>query len=56
METSHPWTWLRRGIPFELFGFGYDDLHEVWDRYRDGLSAMVLLVRPPIPPTRNPTG
>ena len=41
------WTWLRRGIPFELFGFGYDDLHEVWDRYRDGLSAMVLLVRPP---------
>ena len=41
------WTWLRRGIPFELFGFGYDDLHEVWDRYRDGLSAMVLLVKPP---------
>ena len=46
-EGDEPiWTWLRRGIPFDLFGFGYDDLHEVWDRYRDGLSAMVLLVKP----------
>ena len=46
-EGDEPiWTWLRRGIPFDLFGFGYDDLHEVWDRYRDGLSAMVLLARP----------
>ena len=46
-EGDEPiWTWLRRGIPFDLFGFGYDDLHEVWDRYRDGLSAMVLLAKP----------
>ena len=42
-----PWTWLRRGIPFELMGFGYDGLHEMWDGYRDGLSALVLLVKPP---------
>ncbi len=42
-----PWTWLRRGIPFELMGFGYDGLHEMWDGYRDGLSALVLLAKPP---------
>ncbi len=42
-----PWTWLRRGVPFELMGFGYDALHELWDRYREGLSALVLLVKPP---------
>ncbi len=42
-----PWSWLRRGIPFELMGFGYDGLHEMWDGYRDGLSAMALLVKPP---------
>ena len=42
-----PWTWLRRGIPFELMGFGYDGLHEMWDGYREGLSAMALLVKAP---------
>ena len=41
-----PWSWLRRGIPFGLMGFGYDGLHEMWDSYRDGLAAMALLVRP----------
>ena len=41
-----PWTWLRKGIPFELMGFGYDGLHEMWNGYREGLSAMALLVRP----------
>ena len=56
-EGDEPiWSWLRRGIPFELFGFGYDDLHEVWDRYRDGLSAMVLLVRPPDSSYEEPDG
>ena len=42
-----PWTWLRRGIPFDLAGFGYDSLHELWDCCRDGLSALALLVKPP---------
>ena len=42
-----PWTWLRRGIPFELMGFGYDGLHEMWHGYREGLSALALLVKPP---------
>ena len=42
-----PWSWLRKGIPFELVGFGYDGLHEMWDGYREGLSALVLLVKPP---------
>ena len=42
-----PWSWLRRGIPFDLMGFGYDGLHEMWNGYRDGLSALILLVKPP---------
>ncbi len=42
-----PWTWLRKGIPFELMGFGYDGLHEMWDGYREGLSALTLLAKPP---------
>ena len=42
-----PWTWLRRGIPYELMGFGCDGLHEMWDGFREGLSAMALLVKPP---------
>ena len=41
-----PWSWLRRGIPFDLMGFGYDGLHEMWNGYREGISAMALLVRP----------
>ena len=40
-----PWSWLRQGIPFDLMGFGYDGLHEMWDGYREGLSAMALLVK-----------
>ena len=39
------WTWLRRGIPFDLMGFGYDGLHEMWDGYRDGISSLALLVK-----------
>ena len=42
-----PWTWLRRGIPYELMGFGCDGLHEMWDGYREGLSALVLLADSP---------
>ncbi len=38
-----PFTWLRRGIPFQLMGIGYDGLHEMWDGYREGLSALALL-------------
>ena len=46
-EEEPPWSWLRRGIPFELMGFGYDGLHEMWDGYREGLSSLVLLAQPP---------
>ena len=42
-----PFTWLRRGIPFQLMGIGYDGLHEMWDGYREGLSALALLSEPP---------
>ncbi len=41
-----PWSWLRRGIPFDLMGFGYDGMHELWHDYREGLSALVLPARP----------
>ena len=46
-EEDPPWTCLRRGIPFDLMGFGYDGVHEMWHGYREGLSALVLLARPP---------
>ena len=42
-----PWSWLRRGIPFDLMGFGYEGIHELWNGYRDGISALLLLVNPP---------
>ena len=42
-----PWSWMRRGIPFDLMGFGYEGLHELWNGYRDGISALLLLVNPP---------
>ena len=42
-----PWSWLRRGIPFDLAGFGYDTLHELWDCCSEGLAALALLVKPP---------
>ena len=46
-EDEPPWSWLRRGIPFDLMGFGYDGLHELWHGYREGISALLLLARPP---------
>ena len=46
-DEEPPWSWLRRGVPFDLMGFGYDGLHELWNGYRDGISALLLLVKPP---------
>jgi len=46
-EDEPPWSWLRRGIPFDLMGFGYDGMHELWHGYREGLSALLLLAKPP---------
>ena len=51
-----PWSWLRQGIPFDLMGFGYDGLHEMWNGYREGLSAMALLVKPSDAPYEGPDG
>ncbi len=42
-----PFTWLRRGIPFQLMGIGYDGLHEMWDGCPEGLSALALLAELP---------
>ena len=42
-----PFSWLRKGIPFGLMGIGYDGLHEMWDGYREGLSALALLAEAP---------
>ena len=46
-EDEPPFTVLRRGIPYELHGIGYEDLHQMWDGYREGLSALALLTKPP---------
>ena len=46
-EDEPPFTVLRRGIPFDLQGIGYEGLHEMWDGYREGLSALALLAKPP---------
>ena len=51
-----PWSWMRQGIPYDLMGFGYDGLHELWHGYREGLSALVLPVRPPDPYYEGPDG
>ena len=45
-EEEPPWSWMRRGIPFNLMGFGYDGMHELWHGYREGISALVLPARP----------
>ena len=44
-ETRPPCTWLRRGIPFRLLGFSYDDFHEMWVGHRDGISSLALLTK-----------
>ncbi len=46
-EDEPAFTALRRGIPYDLQGVGYEDLHQMWDAYRDGFSALALLVKPP---------
>ena len=46
-EDEPPFTVLRRGIPYELHGIGYEDLHQMWDGYGEGLSALALLTKPP---------
>ena len=46
-EDEPPFTVLRRGIPYDLQGIGYEGLHEMWGGYRDGLSALALLAKPP---------
>ena len=45
-EEEPPWTALRRGIPFDLFGLGYETLHELWYVSREGLAAMALFSTP----------
>ena len=50
-----PWSWLRRGIPFDLMGFGYEGIHELWNGYRDGISALLLRSTPRTPSTGSPT-
>ena len=43
---TQPCTQLRRGIPFRLSGFSYDDFHEMWAGYRNGISSLALLTKP----------
>ena len=51
-----PFTWLRQGMPYELMGIGEEGLHELWDSYREGLAALVLLAAPPDAPYLEPEG
>ena len=46
-EDEPAFTALRRGIPYDLQGVGYEGLHEMRNGYREGLSALALLVKPP---------
>ena len=42
-EEGGPYSLLREGIPFELMGFNWDELHTMWNQTRNGLSALALL-------------
>ena len=42
-EEGGPYSLIREGIPFELMGFNWDELHAMWDQTRNGLSALALL-------------
>ena len=44
-EDKQSCTWLRRGIPFRLVGYSYDDFHEMWSGFGDGISALALLTK-----------
>ena len=47
-EEGGPYSLLRDGIPFELMGFTWDELHAMWDWHqrRNGLAALALLSPP----------
>ena len=55
-EDEPAFTALRRGIPYDLQGVGYEGLHEMWNGYREGLSALALLVKPPDSSYMEPDG
>ena len=38
---------LRRGVPFQLMGFDWEDLHELWGGVRRGMSALVMMGKIP---------
>ena len=44
-EEGGPYGILREGIPFQLMGFTWDELHAMWDwnQRRNGLPALALL-------------
>ena len=44
-EEGGPYSLLRDGIPFELMGFTWDELHAMWEWHqrRNGLAALALL-------------
>ena len=44
-----PYKWLLHAIPFELYGFGYDERHDIWNQYNPDLAVFSLLSRPTPP-------
>ena len=49
MKKAAPYSILRDGIPFQLMGFTWDELHAMWEgqQRRNGLSALALLMMLP---------
>ena len=39
-----PWSLLRHGFPFEMFGVGYEEFHEVWQHFGHGTASIALLI------------
>ena len=49
MKKRGPYSILRDGIPFQLMGFTWDELHAMWEwqQRRTGLAALALLLMVP---------
>lgn len=46
-DEEEPYWLFLRGIPLQVMGVGFDDYHEMPDRYRPGLQLMTYLLEAP---------
>jgi hypothetical protein len=54
LEDSLIWdvdsySWLTRAIPVVIRGMSYDDYHDIWSNWRQGIHLMTYLVSDPYP-------